>query len=164
MYGFVRWAGLNWAMLLCGFVGSWVALGFVWVSFDSKRSSGVREAKRKIVVGTRAKLCQLFASSQRLWKVGHAINHIYYGEILGASRSIRTIDSYIYGQIFEKNVEKPCTFIKFLRFSGGKSDGFATAKGRRGYAKRSERSSLVRGRSFVNFLQVHKGSGRWVTQ
>ena len=52
---------------------------------DSKRSSGVRESKRKVVVGTRAKLCQLFASSQRLWKVGHAINTIYYGEILGGS-------------------------------------------------------------------------------
>ena len=75
--------GLGWAGLVCGFVGSWVALGFVWVSF---------------------------------------------------------------------------------RFSGGKSDRFATAKGRRGYAKRSERSSLVRGRSFVDFLQVHEGSGKWVTQ
>ena len=29
---------------------------------------------------------------------------------------------------------------------------FFTAKGRRGYAKRSERSSLVCGRSFVNFF------------
>ena len=26
-------AALGWARLVCGFVGSWVALGFVWVSF-----------------------------------------------------------------------------------------------------------------------------------
>ena len=53
--------------------------------FDSKRSSGVREAKQKIVGGTRAKLFRLFASSRRVWKVGHAINTIYYGEIPGGA-------------------------------------------------------------------------------
>ena len=132
--------------------------------FHSKRSSGVREAKQKIVGGTRAKLFRLFASSRRVWKVGHAINHIYYGEILGASRSIRTIDSYILRSDFREKRRKTTYFYQVFKVFGGKSDRFATAKGRRWYAKRSERSSLVRGRSFVNFLQVHKGSGRWVTQ
>ena len=34
------WAGLGWARLVCGFVGSWVALGFVWVSFPRATSEG----------------------------------------------------------------------------------------------------------------------------
>ena len=55
----------------------------------SKRSSGVRESQQKVVEGTRAKLFRLFASSQRVWKEGHAINTIYYGEILrGAGRGM----------------------------------------------------------------------------
>ena len=32
--------GLGWAGLVCGFVGSWVALGFVWVSFPRATSEG----------------------------------------------------------------------------------------------------------------------------
>ena len=32
--------GLGWAGLVCGFVGSWVALGFVWVSFPESDSKG----------------------------------------------------------------------------------------------------------------------------
>ena len=31
--------GLGWAGLVCGFVGSWVALGFVWVSFFPRATS-----------------------------------------------------------------------------------------------------------------------------
>ena len=88
--------------------------------FDSKRSSGVREAKRKVVVGTRAKLCQLFAGSRRVWKVGHAINHIYYGEILGASRSIRTIDSYILRSDFREKRRKTMYFYQVFKVFGGK--------------------------------------------
>ena len=30
-------AALGWARLVCGFVGSWVALGFVWVSFPESK-------------------------------------------------------------------------------------------------------------------------------
>ena len=30
----------NWAGLVCGFVGSWVALGFVWVSFPRATCEG----------------------------------------------------------------------------------------------------------------------------
>ena len=33
-------AGLGWARLVRGFVGSWVALGFVWVSFPESDSVG----------------------------------------------------------------------------------------------------------------------------
>ena len=33
-------AGLGWARLVCGFVGSWVALGFVWVSFPRATCEG----------------------------------------------------------------------------------------------------------------------------
>ena len=32
--------GLGWAGLVCGFVGSWVALGFVWVSFPRATCEG----------------------------------------------------------------------------------------------------------------------------
>ena len=38
--GFVRWVGEDWAGLVCGFVGLWVALGFVWVSFPRATSEG----------------------------------------------------------------------------------------------------------------------------
>ena len=39
-WGWLRWAGLGWARLVCGFVGLWVALGFVWVSFPRATSEG----------------------------------------------------------------------------------------------------------------------------
>ena len=37
--------GLGWAGLVCGFVGSWVALGFVWVSFPRATSVGFSFSK-----------------------------------------------------------------------------------------------------------------------
>ena len=39
------WAGLGWAGLVRGFVGSWVALGFVWVSFPRATSEGFSFSK-----------------------------------------------------------------------------------------------------------------------
>ena len=158
----MRFWGLagGWAGLLCRLMGSWVRAlaggGLGWTGLWVRGFVG----RSRVRVGE----LRLFASSRRVWKVGHAINHIYYGEILGASRSIRTIDSYILRSDFREKCRKTMYFYQVFKVFGGKSDRFATAKGRRGYAKRSERSSLVRGRSFVNFLQVHEGSGRWVTQ
>ena len=51
-WGWLRWAGLGWARLVCGFVGSWVALGFVWGSFLQKSVGGTR-AKWEIVYNRR---------------------------------------------------------------------------------------------------------------
>ena len=49
----LRWAGLGWARLVCGFVGSWVALGFVWVSFPRATSEGFSFSKLTAGVETR---------------------------------------------------------------------------------------------------------------
>ena len=94
----------------------------------AKGRQGVREAKRKIVGGTRAKLCQLFASSRRVWKVGHAINYIYCGEILGASRSIRAIDSYILRSDFREKRIKNTYFYQVFKVFGGKKLSFCDSK------------------------------------
>ena len=45
--------GLGWAGLVCGFVGSWVALGFVWVSFPRATSEGFSFSKLIAGVETR---------------------------------------------------------------------------------------------------------------
>ena len=52
-WGWLRWAGLGWARLVCGFVGSWVALGFVWVSFPRATSEGFSFSKLIAGVETR---------------------------------------------------------------------------------------------------------------
>ena len=55
--------GLGWAGLVCGFVGSWVALGFVWVSFPraisegfslSRLTAGVELRSARVEVNARA--------------------------------------------------------------------------------------------------------------
>ena len=46
-------AALGWARLVCGFVGSWVALGFVWVSFPRANSEGFSFSKLTAGVETR---------------------------------------------------------------------------------------------------------------
>ena len=46
--------GLGWAGLVCGFVGSWVALGFVWVSFPRATSEGFSFSRLIAGVETRA--------------------------------------------------------------------------------------------------------------
>ena len=48
------WAGrLGWVGLVRGFVGSWVALGFVWVSFPRATSEGFSFSKLIAGVETR---------------------------------------------------------------------------------------------------------------
>ena len=70
---------MGWAAFVHRFVGScagwgddWAGLGWagLWV--------------RGFVGRSRVRVGEL-ASSRRVWKVGHAINTIYYGEILGGS-------------------------------------------------------------------------------
>ena len=46
--------GLGWAGLVCGFVGSWVALGFVWVSFPRATSEGFSFSTSSAGAGTSA--------------------------------------------------------------------------------------------------------------
>ena len=78
-WGWLRWAGLGWARLVCGFVGSWVALGFVWVSFS------------RLIAGVETRDPRTCRTDSRGGSRGgiRAINTIYYGEILrGAGRGM----------------------------------------------------------------------------
>ena len=63
-WGWLRWAGLGWARLVCGFVGSWVALGFVWVSFPRATSEGFSFSKLIAGVETRDTRRTVEASGQ----------------------------------------------------------------------------------------------------
>ena len=83
-------AALGWARLVCGFVGSWVALGFVWVSFPRANSEGFSLSALTVGVELR--------------------------DPRGSGTSIRSIDSWKTGEKSKKNVGKPCTFIKFFGF------------------------------------------------
>ena len=130
--------GLGWAGLVCGFVGSWVALGFVWVSFPRATSEGFSFSK--LIAGVETRFPRTYRSS------------------------IRSIDSYILRSDFRDKCRKTMYFYQVFQLFHCKWLSFLPAKGRRGYAKRSKRSSRVRGRSFFDFLQVHEGSGKWVTQ
>ena len=87
-------AALGWARLVCGFVGSWVALGFVWVSFPRANSEGFSFSRLTAGVETRDPRT-----------------------IRGGNRTgIRGIDSWKRGEKSKKNVGKPRTFIKFFGF------------------------------------------------
>ena len=117
------------------FVGSWVALGFVCVSFPRATSEGFSFSKLTAGVETR-------------------FPRTYRG---GSRTGIRGINTIYYGETFEKNVEKPCTFIKFFRFSGERCNVLSlqkvvegtrsAAKGRRGHA----------GEAFSTFCKFTKG-------
>ena len=77
--------GLGWAGLVCGFVGSWVALGFVWVSFPRATSEGFSFSK--LTAGVETRVPRTIRTSIRTSI--RSINTIYYGEILrGAGRGM----------------------------------------------------------------------------